>query len=725
MMVTPAAGWEQRAIEVEFPVGMVSGLAERESWRKEIHQPLSYLHKWWARRLGSVFRAALVGSLAPASSSIADLLRQSPRFPEAVVLDPFMGSGTTLYEALKLGCRVVGQDINPVAGQLVRSALERYDRQEVISTFQTLAETAGRSIRELYQARTPAGESLDVLYYFWVASLECPHCGSAVDILKSRVFAKHAYARHHPIAKALCPCCGAVNDVRHDATSTTCGECLRSYNPQEGNSDGTWMTCGHCGHRSRILENVQRSGHPPRHRMYAKMVLHPTGEKAVLRADSYDSALFARAALRRREVEEWVPDTPIKPGHNTNQILNYRYERWADMFNDRQIACLGILASAIARIPEPSIRDLFAILFSGTLEFNNMLTSFKGFGTGAVRHLFSHHILKPEMTPLEANLWGTSRSSGAFSTLFETRILRALEYRDRALCPSVRRRSDADGQKESGPKRGPAERSYLAASPDSLMSSSVPVAFVATGDSSATELASNSVDVVVTDPPFFDNVHYSELADFFYVWLRKLLTREEFASETTRNCREVQTVSAEQFTQRLGDVFRECRRVLKPGGLLVFTYHHSRTEGWTSVYRAIREAGFVVVKAHPVKAEMAVSVPIQQAKEPCNYDVILVCRRSEETTHALRQSLLCLDSCVLEASRVADSLLGCGLPVTIGDARIILTASLLPMLASGRPEPPEIDREVALLRHWQAALYERVGEVIRGRVPPQLSLAGI
>ena len=63
------------------------------------------------------------------------------------------------------------------------------------------------------------------------------------------------------------------------------------------------------------------------------------------------------------------------------------------------------------------------------LEFNNLFASYKGEGTGAVRHMFSHHILKPERTPIEANVWGTPKSSGSFSNLFRSRLLRAIEYR--------------------------------------------------------------------------------------------------------------------------------------------------------------------------------------------------------------------------------------------------------------------------------------------------------
>jgi len=78
---------------------------------------------------------------------------------------------------------------------------------------------------------------------------------------------------------------------------------------------------------------------------------------------------------------------------------------------------------------DESQRRALSTLFSGVLEFNNLFASYKGEGTGAVRHMFSHHILKPERMPIEANLWGTLKSSGSFSNLFRSRLLRAIDYR--------------------------------------------------------------------------------------------------------------------------------------------------------------------------------------------------------------------------------------------------------------------------------------------------------
>ena len=123
------------------------------------------------------------------------------------------------------------------------------------------------------------------------------------------------------------------------------------------------------------------------------------------------------------------PVVEILPGNNTKQVLNYNYHFWHQMFNARQLVCLALLANEIGKIQDAKMKQLFACLFSGTLEFNNMFTSFKGEGTGAVRHMFAHHILKPEMTPLEANLWGTHKSSGSFSTILKAKYCAPLTIR--------------------------------------------------------------------------------------------------------------------------------------------------------------------------------------------------------------------------------------------------------------------------------------------------------
>lgn len=186
------------------------------------------------------------------------------------------------------------------------------------------------------------------------------------------------------------------------------------------------------------------------------------------------------------------------------------------MFNQRQLLALTILASGIQQLPACPERDALMVLFSGVLEFNNMFASYKGEGTGAVRHMFAHHILKPERTPIEANVWGTSKSSGAFSTLFESRLMRAIHYKEAPFEIAVNQQNGKKaGRKVYG--LSPAIAAHIV---DSFPSDGLSkgATYLSCGSSADTDLRDKSVDLVVTDPPFFDNVHYSELADFFYVW---------------------------------------------------------------------------------------------------------------------------------------------------------------------------------------------------------------
>src|SRR5580658_7693146 len=93
-----------RLIECDsFPFEFLSQLAERESWRKEIHRPIYHVHKWWAKRLGSVFRGILLGCALPADAILSDEFYKVHSFEKIRVFDPFMGSGTTIGEAHKMG----------------------------------------------------------------------------------------------------------------------------------------------------------------------------------------------------------------------------------------------------------------------------------------------------------------------------------------------------------------------------------------------------------------------------------------------------------------------------------------------------------------------------------------------------------------------------------------------------------------------------------------------
>src|SRR6266853_716459 len=168
---------ERRLIESDsFPFEFISQLAEMESWRKEVHRPIYHLHKWWAKRLGSVFRAILLGSALRDSENLGEAFYRQHDFAGLTVFDPFMGSGTTIGEAHKLGFTALGRDINPVACESVRVSLGPLDRDALMKALAKLSADLGERIRELYQTADDEGQVCDALYFFWVKTHPCPDC---------------------------------------------------------------------------------------------------------------------------------------------------------------------------------------------------------------------------------------------------------------------------------------------------------------------------------------------------------------------------------------------------------------------------------------------------------------------------------------------------------------------------------------------------------------------
>lgn len=663
-----------QAIEDDsFPFEALSDIAEIESWRKEINRPTTHIHKWWAQRLGTVFRALTIGAFAPSGADVFDLFYKPVRIPDGTVFDPFMGSGTTLAETVKLGAKAIGRDINPVAHFLVKCALSVHDRKAILEAYRAIERDVADEVRSYYRATLPDGTQADVLYIFWVKMVDCPACVARVDLFGSQIFARHAYPKKVPQAQAVCPHCGGINEVHVEDRNSRCSSCRRSFDPNHGPAKGQSANCPSCDHSFPIAKTIRASGKPPAHRMYAKLVLLPDGSKAYRPITDEDRALYAKAERMLAKRKHPYPVVAIEPGYNTNQVLGYNYCHWHEMFNPRQLLCLSILADRIRAIPDYVLRDLFTCLFSGALEFNNMFASYKGEGTGAVRHMFAHHILKPERVPLEANLWGTPKSSGSFSTMFEGRIRRALDYADDPF--ELRLSSGKGGKTEKvfglSEKIGaPVAETYRAFAKGARV-------YLSCGDSGSTDLPDGSVDAVLTDPPFFDNVHYSQLADFFHVWQRHILGSDGYREpDTTRSVREVQNADESGFTDRLAAVWRESHRVLKDEGLLAFTYHHSRPVGWRCVLQALMEAGFGISAVHPIKAEMSVAMPKFQAKEPIDLDIILVCRkRSRMKAHRWNGDLwgTVAPPALAQANRLRTS----GRRLSRNDVRIIVMAHVL------------------------------------------------
>ena len=168
---------------------------------------------------------------------------------------------------------------------------------------------------------------------------------------------------------------------------------------------------------------------------------------------------------------------------------------------------------------------------------------------------------------------------------------------------------------------------------------------------------------------------------------------QETSAESTRSKYEVQDANAERFAAKLTAVFHECHRILTDNGLLVFTYHHSRNDGWKALAHAILDAGFSAVNRHPVRSEMSVATPKSQAKEPIQLDVIVVCRKTVAVSRRIE-----IANAVTSARVKLSRLQAAGFRLSRNDRKVVLYGQLLTTL--GAPSDADafsdiVERELA------------------------------
>jgi putative DNA methylase len=275
----------KRAIEV-LPIVEINRLAvpERNSFK-----PIYQMHKWFARRASCVFRAILLGTLKPAfqpDGTPTDLMTEfykdhsnDPDTKDKLILDPFMGGGTTVVEALRLGCRVIGIDLNPVAWFIVKTETEPVELDALQAAFDRLAArpvawNEGRPLKEtlfnLYKTEVAEGINADVIYTFWVKSAICTdrNCHREVPLFTDYILAqKTPKIRYH--RDAICPACRKTFDWEVELASLIAEPALMvnaphgsggegrpisvwSYAPEPPTPGGrgvTWQTdvpCPHC-----------------------------------------------------------------------------------------------------------------------------------------------------------------------------------------------------------------------------------------------------------------------------------------------------------------------------------------------------------------------------------------------------------------------------------------------------------------------------------------------
>ena len=744
----------KRAIEESFPIVEINRLAIPE---RNAFKPIYQMHKWFARRASCVFRAILLGAMKPAGTDIMEEFYKDhthdPDTKGVRILDPFMGGGTTVVEALRLGCHVTGIDLNPVAWFIVKTEVEPVDIEDLKTAFKRLEErptSSGKRLKEEllshYKTECPccgAGrEEADIIYTFWVKSAICtnPTCRKQVplfsdyiiamksptvrylpdykcsscrkefdlDIERASLIAEESlmvnnprdssgdkrsnkrWAFYDPIDKTVnCPWCGKANAVGPLGTvkkerkkvplavllcphcssvwqyrgtlpdEVTCPVCSKNYSPQKGNlpEKGSFL-CPSCGAKDKIINSIRKLPQdqllPTSPYAIEGYCPHCAGDDG---SDEID--LYGHAKKRKQEVthlcnlqvnngkffkkltpsdlkryqdaeKRWekekenlpCPKSEIPVGEKTKSgLLAHHYKYWHQMFNPRQLLCLSTLLKAIGEEEDQALKEL---LLSG---FFNLLNNMSDFTTylpqrDCTRQVFARHDFAPKNTSLESSVWGKT-GMGNFESCFDA-ILDGVIFANKP----YDRKFAGDFDKKAKPvlenlypgdsvTKGKSER--LLYSMDSRELCSV--------------LGKDKFNFIITDPPYASNVNYSELADYFYVWLRLVLGRKysSFAPEYTPKVEEIienptREKTSADFEEGLRTVFRESGKLLEDDGLLAFTFHHSEGETWEVLLKAICDAGFVVEAIYPIHGEPEASLHLQD-KEAIAYDLIHVCRK--------------------------------------------------------------------------------------------------
>ncbi len=612
-------------IEKAFDVPFVARLALREKQIQQTYRPVIGVHKWFARRPGSIYRALLLSEFAP-DEPLPAAYYKSHDLRSLVVGDPFMGGGTPVLEANRVGCAVVGADINPMAFWIVHQELDALD----LPAFQAEAEAVIRdvdaAVGALYTTTCARCRRPDapVKYFLWVKEQACAHCGERQPLFGTYLLAKN---ERHPNYVVVCPACGTLNESeRLDAVPATpcrcCGERLRLDGPARKNG----FACRACGQPNRYPH--AKAG-APAHHLYAIEYQCPdcTGThrgRAFKAPDAANLARVAEAEVRLGGVDPaLIPDDPIPPGDETARLHRWGYRAYRDLFNPRQLVGLSTLARRIMEVAEPSLRHALLTVFSDALRYQNLLCRYDAYAL-KVLDVFSVHGFPVGLAPCESALLGIPGvGSGGFRHFVE-KYVRAKAFCERPYeftAGTPKRKVPTPGERigarfvDAPPESGACRVAYLRAAPADTLS-----------------LLPGSLDAVLTDPPYFANVQYAELMDFCYVWLRRYLKGEVpgFEARSTRASGEL-TVNQtegrdiEHYTEGMSRVFTTFARALKPGGPFAFTFHHNRLEAYLPIAVALLDAGLVCTASLACPAEMGASIHINGTGSSV-LDTVFVCR---------------------------------------------------------------------------------------------------
>jgi len=673
---------DKRLIEVDFPLKEVSEESVREKLIRRGH--ISTIHAWWARRPLAASRAIAYSALTPAPQNSNELKRKleftaklskwenslnrnlinqarkeirdffggsPPR-----VLDCFAGGGAIPLEALRLGCETYASEYNPVAVLILKAILEypqkyRADKNKAISGLtindeksrlvedvkkwgQWILKEVKKEINRFYPADPDGSVPVG---YIWARTIKCqnPSCGAEIPLLRQFWLAK---TNNKKVALKLVP------EKKTKIIKLRIIENKEiDFNPTQGTTSQATVLCPVCsaGIRGDNVRKEARKG-----RMGQKMiavVLHNPNEvgKNYRVASERDFNVFKESEKYFEEKRDKLTEklgfdpvpyeilpTPdrkeyVEGGlfYNFMPIVLYGMKKWGDLFNARQKLALITFMDFVKQAHERMLTE------NMEEEYASVVMSYLGLALDKLADT-SNVLCKWKTDTVQAipALGGSGRQ--ALPIIWDYFELNPISGISRSWTNTI----DVllDSFRIIGDMYTPASVTQ----------------------SSATSLSypDNHFDAVLTDPPYYDNVPYCDLSDFFYVWLKRIigdvhpdlfstpLTPKSLeiiddlsllrgmAKDDASRSEKIRVKDRKFFENMITDSFREIHRVLRPDGIAVIVFAHKSTEAWETIINSLLKSGLVLVASWPIHTEMKTRLRAIESAALAS-SVYMVCRK--------------------------------------------------------------------------------------------------
>lgn len=571
-----------RATPGSSPLRHLDAPALRDATRAELrsrqnHLPPISVYRWWARRSETV-TGAIIDAIArdrPGSLTIAD---------------PFAGGGVIGLAALLRGHKVYAQDVNPWAVRGLTTMTSLPDPADLESASGELRDAAACLLRDAYATSLRDGTPAEIAHTFWLAQAPCRKCRRVVRLFPGALVSLDT--RVDCGGQNGFVACRAGHMHHADASRRTrCRTCARHVDPDERYLNGREYTCTSCGHCGPISEIGARLSWSPilaeRVAQGAREIDVPT---AVERAQASD--------------KRWRPKRDlgtIERGPETNRLTSMGFSSWHDLYPSRQRVVLETLLDRIDDLElDDRTRNALIAVVIGATEIAGRAARWDPRYL-KVYETIANHRFNATTLAVEPNVWGAG-DSGRGTIV---RRVRATAKASLWLDEHIGRTLHVDGPVPVGRRRGrlPADLDLR----------------VVEGSSARLVVPDASLDFVVTDPPYHDDVHYGELSNIFRAWADlplgsidgDVIVARGAADETTKI-----------YRAQLEAVFSEVSRALKPNGHLILSYANRAPIAWVALFGALQAAGFHALGYEVVVSENADDYA-KAGRRSCNLDVLL------------------------------------------------------------------------------------------------------